>query len=480
MNNNLLLNFLLDLDSFNIPYVSWKNNHELGKAMLGKTDIDLYVPIKYRKSTIDRLVNSNWMEVQNPVASFPSVFHFYHVNSEGSALHIHLYFEIITGESWIKEFILPIGDFLIEQRVRSKEFKVWILNDKAQAYLFMLRHIIKGGSFFSRALYKKELESYKIEWQSCSQNIELLYDYGPIKLNQIIINSGLHSAFKLPFMVSSILFRIQIKSFLRLNLFLLPCHRLFSLLKRSMNKLFYKQKKILLGKGMVIAISGVDGSGKSTMIEMSYKCLSQFLSVDKLTIGRPQGKIIELLRQILDRKNHGKHSESNQKYASSTGFFKSLKSIFLAMLRLRMAIKSQSYIKKGHIVLVDRWPTTELGCMDGPKIICDESDNILIKLCFSLERWLYDHMPKADVCFFLQVSAKTAIYRNSERIKIDKETTEEIISRYSANHHIQPVSKKNILFDNNGLYEEKRQELLMNLWKEILHHNLYSNHDRVT
>ena len=49
---NKLQRFLSLLDSNNIAYVSWKNNHQLELVMRGGSDADLFVPLEYKKGFI--------------------------------------------------------------------------------------------------------------------------------------------------------------------------------------------------------------------------------------------------------------------------------------------------------------------------------------------------------------------------------------------------------------------------------------------
>ena len=76
MQNNLL-NFLNKLEIANIEYVSWKNNHEIELAINGKSDLDIYVPLKHQKKFLELAKSSNWISVVNPVAIYPYVEHFF-------------------------------------------------------------------------------------------------------------------------------------------------------------------------------------------------------------------------------------------------------------------------------------------------------------------------------------------------------------------------------------------------------------------
>ena len=163
--------FLEKLDKSEVIYVSWKNNHELEESLSGKTDLDIFIPLQYKQLFLNIAFECKWVKVENPVAKYPWVIHLYNLGKNGQVYHLHVYFKIVTGESWLKEYVLPLDDFLIKHRVKSGFYGVWILNDKAQAYLFLLRHLIKGSSLLSRILYFRELKSYREEWDLCYYDV---------------------------------------------------------------------------------------------------------------------------------------------------------------------------------------------------------------------------------------------------------------------------------------------------------------------
>jgi thymidylate kinase len=456
------------LDDEEVPYVSWKNNHEIDKFLNGGSDLDIYIPIDYKKKFINVATQNSWILVVNPIAKFPYIEHLYLISDNGTIYHLHVYFKVITGESWIKEFDLPIGDYLIGNRCKHDEYGIYVLNDKSQAYLFVLRHIIKCGSISSRILYLKDRESYRLEWELCNYNIDKLGGYGPILLDGAICNSGLLNGFHLSGFINSFMFRNKISSFLRIRYFLLPFYRIASFINRATNKLFFNRKKVLSSRGVVISISGVDGSGKSSMVDSINSRLSKFLTIKKLSLGKPQGKLIEFIRKIFSDKNSKNNLPSEDNSLHGVGLFKSISLLVLAVLRLFESWKSQYYISKGYVVLVDRWPTREFGKMDGPKIYSSNTSNGLVKFLSKLEETIYKAIPAADVCFFLEVSVDTAIKRNFMRIKDDKETESEIRERHIQNKNIKPIAKKIIRFDNDGLFDEKEKELMLLVRNELL------------
>jgi thymidylate kinase len=451
-----------------IPYVSWKNNHEIDRFLKGESDLDIYIPIKYKEKFIDAAIDNSWIVVINPIAKFPYIEHLYFISDNGKIYHLHVYFKVITGESWIKEFDFPMECYLIDNRRKHDEYEIYILNDKSQAYLFTLRHVIKCCSISSRALYLKDFESYRLEWELCNYNVDKLRGHGPILLDSAIHNSGLLNGFHLSGFINSFMFRKKNTSSLRIRYFLLPFYRIASFASRAMNKLFLNRKKVLRHKGVVIAISGVDGSGKSSMVDSIDSSLSKFLTIKRLSLGKPQGRLIEFIRKLSSNNKSKTNSSSKKGSFHEVSLFKSISLLVLAILRIFESWKSQYYINKGYVVLVDRWPTREFGKMDGPKIYAGNASNGLVKLLSKLEKIVYKAIPAADVCFFLEVSVDTAIKRNSMRIKDDKETESEIRERHMQNNKIKPVATKNIRFNNDGPFEDKKKELLLLVRNELV------------
>lgn len=219
--------------------------------------------------------------------------------------------------------------------------------------------------------------------------------------------------------------------------------------------------------GLTLSISGVDGSGKTTMLEEVDKILGQFLTVDRFHLGRPQGKLIEFIWRFLGNNsaNSTMPGTSDIKTPSSKG--KAITGAILALMRIRKArfIINRSSI--GGLMLIDRWPTDEVGKMDGPRVILGKNSGWIQHLCKRIESWVYANMPQVDICYFFVVPVEVASERNRLRTKENKETDEQISARFLGNLDYKPISRKTIRFDNSGEFKQKRKELLDSIWHEI-------------
>ena len=105
-----------NLNNNGLKYCHWKSNLSLTQALSGKTDVDLL---------IDRMDADSFRTIMGQlcfrpavakeVSTFPSVEHYFALDDEsGNLVHVHAYFRVITGESLVKNYRLPVEAMLLE------------------------------------------------------------------------------------------------------------------------------------------------------------------------------------------------------------------------------------------------------------------------------------------------------------------------------------------------------------------------------
>ena len=102
---------LLDeLKSAEVQFCHWKNNRQLGEALQGSDDLDLLVA-RADASRFDRVL----LETGFRRADLPwwyqneAIEHFFGLDEgTGKLLHIHVYYQIVTGGFVYKTHRLPI------------------------------------------------------------------------------------------------------------------------------------------------------------------------------------------------------------------------------------------------------------------------------------------------------------------------------------------------------------------------------------
>ncbi|MGH8602895.1 MAG: hypothetical protein ACREXR_09045, partial [Gammaproteobacteria bacterium] len=134
------------LNGRGIPYCHWKSNVNLAEAMAGQTDLDIFVERKYLAHALNILLELGFKEaVVKRRAATPGIYHYYGLDSTaGPLVHVHLFSNIMTGESYAKSHWFPFDKMLLENTV--KQGIIQIPSKPAELVLFICRIFIKYGS----------------------------------------------------------------------------------------------------------------------------------------------------------------------------------------------------------------------------------------------------------------------------------------------------------------------------------------------
>ena len=228
----------------------------------------------------------------------------------------------------------------------------------------------------------------------------------------------------------------------------------------------------------MLAVSGVDGSGKSSMVQELQVWLGRQFDVEVLHLGKPSPvpvtlplRIALLIYRLLSGKSN-RAIEDSSEYGDSgalkkrNGFQWAVRYVALAYERYRLACMARHLKAKGKIIICDRYPTNSSGKMDSPRIAPGGSK--LVEKMRQYELELYDRVPRADYLFFLDVSREEAINRNRGRIKKDKETDGEISFRHANNQGLDYRANQIFFVNANRAYQDVLKDLKSISWKGIL------------
>ncbi|PMR71865.1 hypothetical protein CR158_17875 [Halomonas heilongjiangensis] len=210
-------------------------------------------------------------------------------------------------------------------------------------------------------------------------------------------------------------------------------------------------------EGQVLVISGVDGAGKSTVVDNLLSMLEATRRVERVSAGKPQGGRLEALRSWLRNSDGGGTNGGDRRPRHRARILRdALPSLVLALLRLKVSRRARALARSGVTVVSDRWPTLEHGKMDGPKIATDLPGltGAVLRVLAGWEMAIYRRMEPADIAFYLIVDEQVAIQRNAERVKAGKESTEDIVRRYRENIDFHPIAHRVERIGNNGTLQE--------------------------
>jgi len=440
-----------------IQYCSWKNNNFLQEELLGVGDIDLLVS-STQSHLFEKILNdSGFIRVFSSISEYPFIRHYYSYDvMMDKFVHLHVYYKLITGDSHLKEYRFPVEALMLKHSILSRK-GIKEAHPSHQADMYMLRKYIKSSSLLGLFLLFRESEDYKSEFN---------YIKGRISDNSVKSPPSLFK-FDVEFLKPlSFVNLLKIKRHIKVwHRGVGVVERVSQLNTRILNKLFFHRKKIV--NGGVIAIAGLDGSGKSSAVEMLSKWLSKEFTIKIFHFGRPPAtlltypiRIMLWVRRVVFLKNaSGSLVDSSNNKLS---LISKIRYLALALERVVLMRNAHRFSLNGGIAILDRYPSNNIGKMDSQRI--PDSNSFFGRL----ESTLYESMKIADMLLKFNVDVEEAVRRNSSRIKKDKETDEEIRIRFNINDRLQYSSMLEHEIDAMQPKDEVHKQLKVLVWEYIV------------
>jgi len=405
----------------NISYCHWKSNEHLLAAIQGDTDLDLLFDLSQKDQVVKTLENSGFVKFKARwFLRYPHIEDYLGIDPEtGKLVHIHVHYQLIVGKKRIKGYRLPWEKEILSARVWDDEHQIFRSEAAQELLLLLVRlalkikplYLLKDKQAFAS---KKETENAlreffwlkeRVDYASLQEQTMALMGVNPgAKLSDLYYNG--------PTRKNLLAFRAEIaqalEGYKRLGRFKL----LWTFLSRNIAyvsailniklKLFTcPVRRTAEKEGMIVAILGADGSGKSTQNKTIQTILSTKLDVVPIYMGSGNGpasifrkpllwvkKFIEI---VLHRKSNKKTKDKSKVPAfNSSQRTGALWAIWQIMWAISLAFEKKSKLKragrarnKGMMVVCDRYPQTNIyGYNDGPLLqrYADSSSLIL--------RWL--------------------------------------------------------------------------------------------
>ena len=422
------INVLLqELHRSNISYCHWKSNEHLQAAMCGDTDLDML--FKFQDfDTLTKLFNKCGFQLYEvpKYRRYPHIYDFISIDPvSNKIIHLHAHFRLIIGKSGIKNYHLDIEPEILNNRMYNDEMKVYYCSPFLELYLLLIRLGLK----YEPILWKenkgqKDLENFKREFNWLIERVG--HDKFEVQLNSLskevvnIYHKIREEGFEHKHLLSlshTVKAKLKdkrlIKNFLLLSLLLKQFQFQYSRVKRKLDVGFLPKRRVNASKGIIIALLGSDGSGKSTQIIQLRKSMSPKIDVDTFYMGSNKGSRSKF-RSVLEvfKGKFLKNKNLVQKIVN-------LLIVFAIAFEKRMRMKKASLIKKsGGFVICDRYPQTKIfGYNDGPLMFkaYSNTENIFLKLLLKLEHNCYSGkgLEKPDLVFKLIANPDTLIARRN-------------------------------------------------------------------
>lgn len=271
------------LNLANVNYLVWKDTYKVSDFFDGNGELDLLVDVDQKDKFEEIIFNNGFISLRvNSLLEKKGIEH-YIKYSKGKYFHLHVYYNLITGNHFVKEYEFPIEKPLFSNYFLQNKIKVAC---KELEIAFMIIRLIIKKSFLFQNVKEKELNRLIILSKACDTKrvVDFVKKISPntkasfqqllsLALNEKGISNNNNSIMKefsnykalkgISYAFTYIWMRLVLM-FLRLN--------------KSSNKTIMKN-------GVSFAILGSDGCGKTTISNILYKQYSAKKSCRKFYLG---------------------------------------------------------------------------------------------------------------------------------------------------------------------------------------------------
>ncbi|MFN2223562.1 MAG: hypothetical protein ACK2UH_13475 [Candidatus Promineifilaceae bacterium] len=438
------------LNEAGVRYCHWKSNVRLAESLDGQTDLDLLI---WREDAAAFRAILAAHDVRPTLAApgkeYPGLENFLGYDpGDGCIFHLHAHYQLVLGEQYVKNYRLPLERAFVDSarpymgvRVPAPALEVSILALRAllkyrqrDAFLALVWRDDRGGlpaaivdefrfllAQCERAAVIQVLEQ-QAPFLPAATIVELLdaVSRGRISPRRLLALRGQVLAALKPFQRTG-RWRARWRYYRAAAAESRPVKRLRRLQRRP------KARQTPASGGLALAIVGVDGAGKSTVVDEMVRRLGKRLSVRVYYLGSSQpGLLTGTLKQaarLLDKLHAGARRLPKQGYPlarlawSGRMFFKNLSYVAVGRDRRRRYLAGQRAAANGAIVIFDRYPLPQLSVSgrpaDGPRIAHANPAprGRLTNWLSALEQRAYRQIAPPENLIVLQISPEISLAR---------------------------------------------------------------------
>ena len=245
------------LHEAHIEYCIWKNVQEAPEALAGTGDIDLYIYPQSHARFVSTLRMQGFTRVDSHKPT-PCVEHYYGFDAPSNKFcHLHCYFRIVTGESHIKQYVIPVEDFLSVLPSQLNDSGVSEMHPVLQHKLNLFRRAVKLSCLPGALLFLREKRGYRDELFLLEQALQAVSETDRRNGNIGWLASIQPSVSLTGEILKGMKYRILFRHWSRFPPLATPIFRYGTILKRLAGKL--RRKRKMLPLGITIAVTGASG-----------------------------------------------------------------------------------------------------------------------------------------------------------------------------------------------------------------------------
>jgi hypothetical protein len=397
----LLLEILNDLQRQNISYCYWKSSRRVHLVLAGEGDLDLLIA-REDQHRIAAILLQRGLKLFPSVSGrdHPAVVSFLGYDEpSGKLVHLHLHFRLVVGERLLKNYRIPWEQSVLARAVRHGALPILILDPASEALLSVIRSCLELRR--SDPITLRDWAATKRKFELDREALIARVDRATLRRRAAELmgeeggDEGLADVIAEAFHDHGLLEdQARLRSLVQRHFAAWRSYNAVEFRLRSIGRAILwlaggLNKRLLHwarpwnrrapGGGCVVAMIGVDGSGKSTAVSTMRAWLGAEIDTMPIYFGtgdgrpslllRPLKLIMPTLRRAFKTKpkgaSHGKISARPPGLAYAV--LLTVWALVVAREKRIKLVAARRAANRGLVVLADRYPQDEiLGFNDGP------------------------------------------------------------------------------------------------------------------
>ncbi len=479
---------IAELHENGVRYCHWKSNLALSQSLAGQSDIDILVHREDAPRFREILMGLGFRpSADREAPAFPSIEHYFALDeASGVLVHVHSYYRVITGDSLVKNYRLPIESLLLENTRLESGLRVPLKS--VELIVFTLRIMLKHTSLVELLLVGRYWKQVKQEaaWlrESGSLDETLGYLAGWLPTVDPGLFARCIAAIEAPAPLAErillgVKLRSQLKSYARHSPARVMVDSLRKFADMVRRRLTRSHKELALRSGgAVIAFVGSEATGKSTLLDGMRHWLGEHFAVEQVHAGKPRSTtltflpnlFLPMLRSLMPgsrssrlEAQYAKEAEE-QKLRTSFPFIFVLRAALLAFDRRALLLRSFKQAANGMLVLCDRYPSAQPGAPDSPQLtpLAEAEGSSLRHRLARLEARWYREIPPPDLVIHLSAPLEITLTRNANRSK--KEPEDYVRQRHARSARLQFERTRVAAINSDQPFEKTLMEVKQAIW----------------
>jgi thymidylate kinase len=487
VSNAAIQNLFKSLERKRVRYCHWKSNIRLEETLAAAEDIDLLVDPRDAGLFYAALLENGLKLTQSGAGiGHPGVFHAVGLDEACAAsVHVHGYFQIVSGDSLVKSYRFPIERSFLEQTRYLHGVRV--PTPEAELVLFALRIALKHIGPLEILMANRHYRSVSRElgWLREAANAEhteaLCTAWFPSidpplfrqLLNAIEAERAVARRVVLGWRVAR-----RLRELRRLSPMLGAASRLWRVLSLLLKRFRRRSDLVLQTGGTIVALVGPKASGKSTVSHELATRLGLHLDVLQIHAGKPPATALTLLprllvpaaRLVFSKERTGEYEKPERRREKQYSLLYILRMTLLAYDRRKLLRQALQAATAGSVVISDRYPSESVGAIDSSCF-----DEAALARCGSpLKRWLmnrertlYKGLPKPSVLLRLEAPIETTIERDARRLKPGGPDAEALRRRWELESRPEFSGTSVIRIDTSRPLDETVQTAVKAVWSAL-------------